>query len=47
MELLLSKPTTYSFVLEFIPAVTHSLDLRVAGELRLLNELKCEAQSVI
>lgn len=47
MELPLSKPTTCSFVLEFIPAVTHSLDLCIAGELRLLNGLKCESQSAI
>lgn len=40
MELLLSKPTIYSFVLEFRPAVAHSLDPCVAGELRLCNELK-------
>lgn len=47
MELPLSKPATCSFVLEFRPAVTHCLDLCVAGELRLLNELKREAQSAI
>lgn len=33
-----------SFVLEFIPAATHSLDLCVAGELRFLTELRHKAQ---